>query len=97
MHTAAIEAPREGPYPGAMTSEQLAEQALALPLPERVALAEALWQSIDKQQPEADLQAEESAAIREALRRAAELESGAVAGRTHEQVMSAARRVLECR
>ncbi len=79
-----------------MTSEQLAQQALALPLPERVALAEALWQSIDEQ-PDADLQAEERTAIQQARTRAAEFDSGAVAGHTHEQVMHAARRIVECR
>lgn len=79
-----------------MTSEQLTEQLLALPLSERVALAEALWQSIGPE-PSVDLRAEERAAIQDALTRAADLDSGAVAGRTHEQVMNAARRVLECR
>jgi putative addiction module component (TIGR02574 family) len=79
-----------------MASDLLTQQLLALPLSERVALTEALWQSID-QELEADPQAEERAAVQQALARAAELDSGAVAGRTHEQVMDAARRVLECR
>jgi putative addiction module component (TIGR02574 family) len=79
-----------------MASDLLTQQLLALPLSERVALAEALWQSIN-QELEADPQAEERAAVQQALARAAELDSGAVAGRTHEQVMDAARRVLECR
>ena len=74
-----------------MTTEQLLSDAMALPLPERVSLAQALWESID-----AGLQhADENAAIAEAVRRDAELLSGKVRGRTHEEVMQAAQRALE--
>ncbi len=78
-----------------MSSEQLIQQVLALPLPERVALAQALWQSIDGG-TEAGVPEEEQEAVEEARRRSAELASGGVVGRTNEQVMEAARRVLEC-
>jgi putative addiction module component (TIGR02574 family) len=75
-----------------MASRQLTEQAMALPLPERVVLAEALWQSIGE-----GLRAGgESEAIAHAVRRDAEMTSGAVSGRTHEEVMNAARRAIGC-
>lgn len=74
-----------------MTTEELIADAMALPLPERVALAQALWESIDAGLPDAD----ERAAVAEAIRRDEELSSGRVAGRTHDEVMQAARRSLE--
>lgn len=67
---------------------------LELPLPERVALAQALWQSIDED-PGPDATDEEREALEQARKRDAELSSGLVAGRTHQQVMEAARRILE--
>ena len=81
--------------PNDMSAEQLTEQLLALPLPERVALAQALWESIDEVRDE-DAVEQERAAVEQARNRDADLASGVVAGRTHEQVMEAARRVLEC-
>ena len=75
-----------------MTTEQLIADAMALPLAERVTLAQALWESIDAGLPDAD----ERAAVTEAIRRDQELSSGRVGGRTHEEVMQAARRSLEC-
>jgi hypothetical protein len=76
-----------------MTTHQLAEQLLALPLADRVDLAQALWQSID-----AGLEAGgEREAIEQAARRDAELASGAASGRGHEEVMQAARRSIGCR
>lgn len=75
-----------------MTTRQLAEQILALPLAERVDLATALWQSIEE-----GLQSgTEPEAIALAARRDAELTSGEVSGRTHEEVMQAARRAIGC-
>lgn len=74
--------------------QQLTEQVMALPLAERVDLAEALWQSIGE-----GLQAHaggEREAIEQAARRDAELTSGAASGRTHEEVMQAARRAIGC-
>jgi putative addiction module component (TIGR02574 family) len=81
-------------YARPMSIEQLSRQALALPLPERVALAEALWQSIDER-GEVDADDEEREAVEQARKRDAELVSGVITGRTHYQVMEAARRVLE--
>ena len=78
-----------------MSAEQLTEQLLALPLPERVALAQALWESIDEVRDE-DAVEQERDAVDQARNRDADLAAGRVVGRTHEQVMEAARRVLEC-
>ncbi len=53
---------------------------MALPISERVSLAQALWQSID-----AGLAAaKDREAVAEAIRRDEELSSGVVQGRTHE-------------
>ncbi len=70
-----------------MSTQELTAEAMALPLSERVSLAQALWQSIDAGLAETD----ERDAIAEAIRRDKELSSGAVAGRTHDAVMAAAR------
>ncbi len=75
-----------------MTTQQLTHAALALPLSERVSLAQSLWQSIDAGFPDAD----ESSALAEAQRRDRELSSGAVVGRAHAEVMDSARRAIEC-
>ncbi len=75
-----------------MSTQQLTTEAMALPLAERVTLAQALWQSIDAGLTDID----ERSAVREAGRRDQELSSGAVAGRTHEEVMQAARRIVGC-
>ena len=78
-----------------MSREQLTQAVMALPLPERVSLAQDLWQSIDEGTVTSG-PAEEPEALAEAQRRDAELSSGAVAGRTHEQVMETMRRAIEC-
>jgi hypothetical protein len=76
-----------------MSTQQLAEHLKTLPLAERVDLAQALWESIDN-----DLSVdEESNTIAQARSRDQELTTGAVSGRTHEEVMLAARRSLECK
>lgn len=75
-----------------MLTQQLAAEAMALPLSERVQLAQELWQSIDIGLDDTD----ERAAVRDAIRRDQELSSGAVVGRSHEEVMQAARRAIEC-
>ena len=75
-----------------MSTQQLKEEAMALPLSERVSLAQALWESINAELADTD----EQAAVREAIRRDQELNSGEAVGRTHEQVMQAARRALGC-
>jgi putative addiction module component (TIGR02574 family) len=75
-----------------MSDEEL-RQLLSLPLPERIDLAQALWQSIHEEPgvgPDEERQAVDLARTRDA-----QLASGAVPGRTHEQVMEAARRALE--
>lgn len=75
-----------------MSTQQLTDEAMTLPLKERVSLAQTLWQSID-----AGLSDETpGSAIREAIRRDQELSSGAVAGRSHDEVMTAARRAIGC-
>jgi putative addiction module component (TIGR02574 family) len=75
-----------------MSAQQLTTEAMALPLSERVSLAQALWQSIEAGRPDAD----QDEAVREAMRRDEGLSSGAVIGRSHEDVMEAARRALGC-
>ena len=75
-----------------MSTQQIKQEAMALPLSERVSLAQALWESIDAGLVDTD----HEAAVREAIRRDQELSSGAVVGRTHEQVMQAARRAIGC-
>lgn len=65
---------------------------MALPLADRVGLAEALWQSIG----EGLRTGGEPEAIEQAARRDAEPTSSAVSGRTHEEVMQAARRAIGC-
>ena len=75
-----------------MSTQQLTSEAMAVPISERVSLAQALWQIID-----AGLAgAKDHEAIAEATRRDEELSSGAVQGRTHEEVMRAARRAVGC-
>lgn len=75
-----------------MSTEQIISEAMALPLAERVSLAQALWQSINSGLPATD----ERAAVDEAIRRDQELSSGTVIGRSHEEVMKAARRATGC-
>ena len=78
-----------------MSKEELTQAVMALPLAERVSLAQDLWQSIEDIRPSSTPD-EEREALAEAQRRDAELSSGAVAGRTHEQVMETMRRAIEC-
>ena len=73
-----------------MTTQQLTTEALSLPISERVSLAQALWQSIDSDLPDVDPRD----SLREAIRRDQELSAEAVVGRTHDEVMDAARRAL---
>jgi putative addiction module component (TIGR02574 family) len=75
-----------------MSTEQITSEAMALPLAERVSLAQALWESINSGLPETD----ERAAVDEAVRRDQELSSGSVTGRSHEEMMKAARRATGC-
>lgn len=75
-----------------MSNEQIVAEAMALSLPEKVSLAQTLWESIDTDL--ADVNMDES--IREAIRRDEALSSGNVTGRSHEEVMQAARSAIEC-
>jgi putative addiction module component (TIGR02574 family) len=75
-----------------MISQQLTTEAMALPLSERVMLAQELWQSIGAGLSNTD----EQKAVRDAIRRDQELSTGTVVGRTHEEVMQAARRAIGC-
>ncbi len=75
-----------------MSAQELATEAMALPLAERVSLAQALWQSIDVGLRDVP----EDVALGEAIRRDEELSSGSVLGRTHQEVMEAARRSVGC-
>jgi putative addiction module component (TIGR02574 family) len=75
-----------------MSTEQLKEEVMSLPLSERVSLAQALWESINAGLVDTD----EQAAVREAARRDQELSSGTVSGRTREEVLQAARRAIGC-
>ena len=76
----------------AMSTQQLTTEAMALPLSERVSLAQTLWQSIDAGLADTG----ELEAVRVAIRRDQQLSSGAVVGRSHEEVMQAARRAIGC-
>jgi putative addiction module component (TIGR02574 family) len=75
-----------------MSTQQLTSEAMALPISERVSLAQALWQSIDP----GLAAAKDCEAVAEAIRRDEELSSGVVQRRTHEEVMQAARRAVGC-
>jgi putative addiction module component (TIGR02574 family) len=77
-------------------SEDLTRQLVALPLQERVDLAQALWQSIDDQLAAESPDTVEAEAIAVALKRDAALDSGHVVGLSHEQVMEAVRQALRC-
>jgi len=76
-----------------MSTEQLTAEAMALPLSEKVSLAQALWQSIDVGLIDSD----EQAAMREASRRDKQLSAGTVTGLSHEEAMKSARRAIGCR
>ncbi|MBA2674474.1 addiction module protein [Ramlibacter sp.] len=71
-----------------MSTASITQQALDLPLAERVAVAQALWASIDDQLAEVDV----LDAVLVARERDAAFDTGAVAGLSHEQVMQDARR-----
>lgn len=74
-----------------MQTNELVQHLISLPLPERVVVAQELWQSIDEGLRDAAPD-ELNDAAETALRRDAELDSGTIGGRTHEEVMEAVRR-----
>jgi len=75
-----------------VTDKQKAE-ALALPLAERVCLAQTLWQSIDSELSDS----EERTGVREAVSRDRELSAGTIPGLNHNEAMKIARRAIESR
>jgi hypothetical protein len=75
-----------------MSTQELTAEAMALPLLDRVSLAQALWESIEAGLADTD----EDSAVREAVQRDEELASGSATGRTHDEVMQAARRSIGC-
>lgn len=77
-----------------MTMEQITQLILALPVGERVEIAQALWESLGDARPVTEPQVDEDLAL--AVRRDAELASGEAVGRTHEEILLAARRILKC-
>lgn len=93
----------EGPRPGltevvgivtalSMSAQQLIDEAMALPLSDRVSLAQALWESIGTGLAESD----DIVALQDSVRRDQELSAGGVRGRTHAEVMQSARRAIGC-
>jgi putative addiction module component (TIGR02574 family) len=74
-----------------MNTEQIIADAMALPLAERVSVAQTLWESIDAELIDTD----ERSAITDALTRSEDLLSGKVRGESHEEVMEAVRQELE--
>ena len=82
-------------YHEVMADQELTEKLLALPITDRVDLAQALWQSIDEE-PAAEISLEERQAVKLARQRDMELATGSVVGRSHHQVLEAARRALGC-
>lgn len=75
-----------------MSTEQLTAEAMALPLSERVTLAQALWASIEAGLAEIP----EDVAVGQAVKRDQELSSGSVAGRSAPDVIQTARRAIGC-
>jgi len=66
---------------------------MALPLNERVSLAQALWQSIDSELPDS----EERTGVREAVTRDSELSAGTTSGLNHNEAMKIARGAIGSR
>ena len=60
---------------------------------EKLLLINELWDELCPKPPAAENERE---AVREAIKRDEELSSGAVTGRTHAEVMQAARRAIGC-
>lgn len=73
-----------------MTATTLANQALALPIGERVEFAQMLWASIDGQLADVDA----ADALAEAKRRDAALNADPSIGQPHDEVMRVARQSL---
>ena len=78
-----------------MQTDDLVQQLIALPLPDRVTVAQALWQSIDEGLA-TEAANEQQDAVQTAVRRDEALTSGSIIGRSHEEVMEAVRQALQC-
>lgn len=80
-----------------MSVEELAKQALLLPAEQRYALATRIWDSLEEEFARTEPMSDDvRAAAAEAMRRDAELTSGAVEGIPHEEVMAEIRRIIAC-
>ncbi len=77
-----------------MSIAQIKELALALPVEQRVDLAQLLWSSLDNHPP--DVSKDEEAFRKELNRRDDEMSADPSIGLTHEEVMAEARRQLGC-
>ncbi len=78
---------------GDMSREQILKEAMALPLEDRVDVAQALWGSIAERGGSAE---DEAASIALAKERDTALRDGAVTAVSHDEVMTRARRALGC-
>ncbi len=78
-----------------MSTFQITEAALSLPLPERVTLAQRLWEIAFSDDEVGAGQKVDDPLLEVIGRRAAELDSGSVTAVPHERVMAEARRALE--
>lgn len=76
-------------------TQSVLDELLKLPQDQRVAVAQALWESIDDSAKEPRIEDEEEF-MEELMRRDAEMESGEVVPMTHEELMTAVRKDLEC-
>jgi putative addiction module component (TIGR02574 family) len=76
-----------------MTTEELKQQILALPVEERFDVVAAVWHSIDDRDVVDD--ATEAEIVAEALRRNAEMDADPSVKRTYEEVREAMRRPLK--
>ncbi len=74
---------------------QLTQEALSLPLDDRMQLAQRLWASLQPS-PDATVEDQEREALDLADRRDADLESGSVEGVSHADAMAKARKSLGC-
>ena len=76
-------------------SQSALDELLKLPLDQRVAVAQALWASIDAAALAPQIE-DDDAFFAELMRRDAEMEAGDVTPMTHQEIMAAVRRDLEC-
>ncbi len=76
-------------------TQRLLDRLLALPAKERIAVAQALWDSLEVTERYSGTE-DDVAFLEELMRRDAEMESGAVTPLTHEELMAAVRKDLAC-